>query len=135
MKTAMSFRSCTAGELVSPNAGIDAAWTNTAVSSFRDKTFVFSMTCINSTIAFIVRQIVTNAFSRCALRRIGRFQNLIFELEQNARSAATNYTVLRIRRWVVMVNLASATQPQLVPFRLSFDWNVFFVSSRRSTTW
>jgi len=30
------------------------------------------MTCINSTIAFIVRQIVTNAFSRCALRRIGR---------------------------------------------------------------
>jgi ABC-type uncharacterized transport system permease subunit len=45
---------------------------NTAVSSFRDKTFVFAMTCINSTIAFTVRQIHTNAFSRCALRRIGR---------------------------------------------------------------
>jgi len=41
MKTAMSFRSCTAGELVSYNAGIDVVWTNTAVSSFRDKTFVF----------------------------------------------------------------------------------------------
>ena len=67
MKTAMSFRSCTAGELVSSNAGIDVAWTNTAVSSFKDKTFVFAMICNNSTIAFIVRQIVTNAFSRCVL--------------------------------------------------------------------
>lgn len=45
---------------------------NTAISSFRDKTFVFAMICINSTIAFTVRQIHTNAFSRCALRRIGR---------------------------------------------------------------
>ena len=45
----------------------------TAVSSFRDKTFVFSMTCINSTIAFIVRANCYKCIqSLCALRRIGR---------------------------------------------------------------
>jgi hypothetical protein len=58
MKLPCLFRSCTTGELVCSNAGIDAAWTNTAVSSFRDRTFVFAMTCINSTIAFTVRQIL-----------------------------------------------------------------------------
>jgi hypothetical protein len=63
------------------------------------------------------------------------FQNLIFKLEQSAWSAATHYIVVRIRRWVVTVNLAishsasTCSFPRLLLIKTTFPPGKWFYLS------